>query len=486
MFGRDHSKMSYKLRQMVAREDSDYEITRAIPSWYYPRLDDVHGRNFVVRYLENYRDTDLIDLFVSRGMDLNTRVNSGNDTLLHVLMENAYSWGSAISELVETFSEIDVTLTNHSGQTPLDVFLENASWHQHERFVGKMLEREMQKYYPDAPGVESQRYLRKRFAQLAQHMRENDIRTWVPEKLPLATRDDKGRTVFMDIVEHCHLGITHQLVRTKGFSLPDHTEPVVDMLISREGARAQDTISSLIEIHSAKLSEKTLELAAKTSNLEFIDYIFGRVYPRRSDAAQNAAREMFAVILKTGDVDFVLKAIESRTFKEVADINATMDDQVTTLLSQAIARGRADDARKLLDAGADIRKQDQSGQLMRAMANDSRNKQTIALVEETLRQLNQRGDFERVHDNQIAYKNGVLTYIFDFYAGQVVVRDNDTKNIAATPFADFAKSGSELLSEAANTLTALGGNANGFGSANSLSPAVVRKPASPIGKKPAA
>ena len=486
MFGRDHSKVSLKLRQMVAHDASQYEIVRAIPDWYYPRLDCVHGRNFVVRYLETYQDTDLIDTFVARGMDLNSRVNDNNDTLLHVLMEKPYAWHTAISELVETFSEIDVTLTNHDGQTPMDVFLANASWHQVERFVGKMLEREMQKYYPNAPGVESQRYLRQRFAQLAQHLRENDVKRLIPEQLPLSLRDDNGRTVFMDIVEHCPLNVARELVRTKGFSLPDHTEPVVDMLISREGARAQDTVSTLIELHSARVSGKTLELAAKTTNLEFINYIFGVIHPRRTDAALDAARAMFAVILKNGDVDFAIKAAASRTFKDVADLDAAIDDQGATLLLTAIARGRATEVQALLDAGADIRKHDGSGQHARALALESRNKQTVAIVEDTLRRLNQRGDFERVHDNQIAYKNGVLTYIFDFYAGQVVVRDNDTKNIAATPFADFAKSGSHLLGEAASNLTALGGNTNGFGAANSLSPDVVRKPASPIGKKPAA
>ncbi len=482
MFGRDHAKVSQKLRQMVDNDYPAYEIERAIPSWYYPRIDETYGRNFVAFYLKAHEDVELIDTFIARGMDLNARVNTSGDTLLHVLLENSYSWSGVISELVDNFSEIDVTIKNDHGQMPLDVYLAHGGGQSRGRFVYAILMRELASLYPDGASPERDAYLRARIGEVIGHLDGQELSRLVPERLPVNMKLDNGRTLFMMLVQNGNWHAVRNITDDAHFVLPDRNEPVVETMLSRFGAQAVDLVKILCASHGAVVTRNALDKAVDLKNIDLLAFLCPRVSPQGDP---HLVATLFDRVLAGKNVEYALSAAQHSFFRDVADIDAPLDEQGTTLLLDALARGRTDDARALLEAGADIRKLDGTGQLACAKAEDSRNKQTIALVAETLRTLNQRGNFERLHDTQIACKSGVLTYIFDFYAGQVVVRDNDTKNIAATPFAEFAKSGGELLGEAARTLDELGGQTCGFGAANSVSPAVVRKPASPIGKKPA-
>lgn len=479
MLGRDHSKVSAKLRQMVADDVSAYAIERSIPNWYYPRLDDSNGRNFVAFYLREHEDTDLIDTFIARGMDLNVAVNADGDTLLHVLLENSYSWDAVISELLDNFSEIDVTIKNKQGQRPLDSYLMHHGAHGRGRFVYKLLMRELNSYYPDGPSPAREDYLRERVAETINHFDGQELSRLIPSQLPLNVRTDDGRTLFMALVQSGQWHSVRSVINDVNFVLPDAKEAVVDTLLSRFGAQSADTVKMLCDKYQAVVTLETLHQAVDLKNVDLLADLYARV-KLRDDTGVKA--KLFARVIAAKNTDYALTATQHAFFAEVADIDAPLDEQGATLLLDAIARGRSDDAKKLLDAGADIRKIDGTGRIAREHANESRSKQTIALVEQTLRSLNQRGNFERVHKTQISCKNGMLTYIFDFYAGQVVVRDNETKHIAATSFAEFSKSGGEMLGDAARHLTALGGDARGYGADNSLSPAVARKAASPIRK----
>lgn len=479
MLGRDHSKVSAKLRQMVSDDASAYTIERAIPNWYYPRLDDSNGRNFVAFYLRNYEDTDLIDTFIARGMDLNVAVNADGDTLLHVLLENSYTWDSVVSELLDNFSEIDVTIENEQGQRPLDSYLLHRGGQGRGRFVYKLLMRELDSLYPEGASPARTDYLRARMVEVIGHLDGQELARLIPAQLPIDLRLPDGRTLFMAMVQNANVHAVQNIINRAGFVLPAASERVVETMLTRFGAQAAGVVKTLCAEHKAVVTREALDKAIDLKDIDLLTFLYPRVKPQGDP---HLTGKLFARVLAAKNVQYALEAAQHAFFAEVADIDAPLDEQGTTLLLDAIARGRTDDARKLLEAGADIRKIDGTGRIAREHAEESRNKQTIALVEQTLRSLNQRGNFERVHKTQISCKNGMLTYIFDFYAGQVVVRDNETKHIAATSFAEFAKSGGEMLSDAARHLTALGGDAKGFGSENSLSPAVARKAASPIRK----
>lgn len=491
MFGHDHNKVSLKLRQMMAQDASTRELVKAIPAGYYPRLDSEHGRMFLLRYMRNYSfPMDLIETFIARGLDLNGPVDDDNNTILHYMMKDTHTWDCVIEDLIDHFpeDELSAAAENDQGDKPLDIFLQYGGYQFGKRFIYNMIMREAEVFYPTQSPQRTQ-YLHTRVMQFIEHLDGQDLARLVPKHLPLNMRDRNGQTLFMLLVEKANINVVNNIVQAADFQLPDYKEPVIERMVARFGASSIDAIRKLEVIHQAPVTAAALDAAIASRNIELFDYVMSslpsRVYAEQLDSA-------FEKIIQLKDVDFACAAIKSvhlqardHIGRPAKDIDVPVLEDGLSLLLYSISRGNERDARKLLEAGADIRKADGSGQKARELAAASGNKNAIKLVEDEIKRLNTSGDFELVHKNQMACKKGVLTYIFDFYAGQVVVRDNETKSIATTPFAEFARNGHELLGEAARMLTQLGGDARGFDAPDTLSPAVAKK-AAPLIKKPSA
>lgn len=483
MFSRDHikisNKVSAKLYRMISQGVAHAGLLHEIPQDYYPRLNSEHGLDFFVAYVRNFSDVPLVPLFIERGMDINVPIDSEGNTLLHHLMRKPARWWYVIDRLSACTDQIDFSRTNHDGDMPLDLL--GISGGITYGTVYAMLMGEANALYgKDETSRARKDYLRTRAVSFLEYMDGDELELLIPSQIPLDHRNADGKTMFMLLLENCgDVNSLRALVEREMGAIPDRKEPVLNVLVERFNAQAQEVIALLCEEHALPVHADAVALALTRKCLDLAAYLYGRLDPCADDAVR---RRLFEAVLKTADTEYVLEAAKNPMFAGSADIDAPVLEDGMTLLSYVLARGDARSADILLAAGADIRAPDGNGEITRKAAT----KHTRALVDEHLRRVNTSGRFERVHDSQVACKNGVLTYIFDFYAGQVVVRDAKTKNIAATSFAEFARSGAPVLDAAARALADLGGDVGGFsmpvGSVGGA-PALVRKQPPAVGKK---
>ncbi len=476
MFSRHHSKTSKKLWEMLEKGTPRRRILDAVPKDYYPRLDEVAGRNFTVLWMDKCHDISLIRIFVDRGMNINVPINDKGDTLLHALLRRASEWDFVLAALIDHFPELDVTVRNTRGDLPLDVFRKSYQGQGDERFIHTLMIREAEALAFDP---RKQTHLQKRIMQLLGHFDRDEILELIPSQITLDVRNGDDETLLLQMIENCHLSTLEKLAETPSFRQPDLSEPILEKILSQHGDN-NSLPEKLLDLHGAAVvTDGVIDHFVRLKNLNMVERCVSlKARQCGEDERKALAQNVFADIVRTQDPWLAIKALALPCLKDVADINAALLDDGKTLLVRAVERGRDKEVHDLLAAGASILMPDGTGAMTRAAlekAQKSKGEKVSALVEPLFQELVRRGNYERVHDTQISCKNGVLTYIFDFYAGQVVVRDEETKNIAATPFSEFSKSGAQMLSEAADHLKELGGNTHGFDVPQGLTAGVVRK-----------
>lgn len=465
-FTMNHAKTSQKLRQMIAHGEGRKDILRAVPMNYYPRLDEAYGHDFVRRYLEDQRDFSLIDTFIARGMDVNAQNDEGN-TLLHSLMRNSSYQGWAIEEIITHYLHdgsaqgFKISIKNNMDEMPLDVYARHGGGYSRDTFVVPMIFAEAAEMH--AIGSANYiRHLHQRFCRFARHFSVTEMQRLLAAEVSYEMQDAKGVPVWMHVLQSGQMNaVTHALNNARIDA--DKTDAALKTLLTRTDDLS--ILALLAEKRGYEVAADVVMAAVAKKNIAVLEYLHARHTRHTTNSVQlnTFADRLFDEVLKTANNDFISRAKQSELFKDARfSVDRPVFEGGRSLLLYTIARGYLGAVKEVVEMGADLRRRDDDGK----GALDLASREVRPFIEGELRKLNQRGSYERVHDSQISYKTGVLTYIFDFHAGQVVVRDNETKNIASTPIADFAKSGGKLVGEAARVLVDLGGDAQGYEGAN--------------------
>lgn len=485
LFGYNHKQISKKLYAMAYDGSVDREnIVEAVHAKYYPRIDSEYDCQFLLRIVYRFgeRINPLLDEFIKRGMDLRAEDSEGN-TWLHHLMRQAFDSDTAkvIGCLVSSDWALPFEVQNNNGKRPLDVMIPNdisyaAKKHLFEMISAEAREISRSSLYED--------HLHSRFLQFLEHLSAEDMHRFVDTGVKFDKKaGSPEKTILMHIVESDNTSVIYDVLTNDHYKLKKTAEPVLETALER--GFALELVMRIVEKHGYEVTQDIVLKSIERTNANVLEYLYTQHCAQEEHDAEYISflsQLVAEKIVQTKNLGFVLNALDHKSIGAHIDINAPLIDG-NSLFLHAVSAGEWGALERLVACGADIRLRNAKGMSALDIAYETKQVGTLAFLEAELKKLNQRGDFERVDETQITYKKGVLTYVFDFYARQVVVRDHDTKAIAMVPFVEFAKSGSELLSEAAETLTSLDGNTSGFNAPHALSVAishhkpVIRKPA---------
>lgn len=459
----DHKKTSVNLtREVIISRYSDYDLEDLIPMNYYPRLDSHEGREFILTYLQYADDMSIIKKFIQRGMDINAAVDSNGNRLLHHMMDYVYRYTPIFARLYKEIEGIDLNVKNNAGQKPLDLLI-NRKHHASTAVVMLFLKAEEKALEGESFSTRKW-YMQHRLHHLAKFIPAENILALVPTQIDFndALED---RSVMMTLAQNGHIGVLEKLAGRPDFK-PKNLQEQIILAVVNNGNDTSIVLPLMQKLLAKgyRLDADVVNAALEKGQLDVVDYILSTPEKEgglKYDAAQR--RQLFEWIIKNKTIAVIEAAAKLKTFARVADIDARVFEGGTTRLMQAVTANSREDVQKLLAMGASLEIKNDAGLTARDIAQTVRNSDTVRkILEERWLEMNRCGDYERVDPQQIAWKRGVLTYIFDFSAGQVIVRDDVTKGIAMQSMADFSKSGEDAVSDAAKVLEDLGGTAKGY------------------------
>lgn len=454
-FSLDHRKTSVDLNEKL--KTANYRLAsfnKLIPMNYYPQLETREGMEFMLRHISVFGlNEPLLKTFQARGMSLNTGLEEDGRTLLHCLMEDPVRY----SNMVHGFARLDgvnMLAKTKNGKTPLDLFVEKGI-----RSIGGSMQLFVN---AEAAAISdpaaAKAYRLRRLEQLIHVTNDGTLLDIIPSQIKITDMTSRG-SVLRLLVESNKFFAVDRLLDARNFKCPKGDEDLTK-IVMKNASSPLPLIKKMVA-KGFKLNFDVLNAAVSRQQWPLIEYALTAPASVSEETQPKEYRvRLYKWFLENKLVDCAIEAKKHRLFSGWADLDAPVFEKSNTLLMQMVAASRLEDVKNLLNAGARLDITNAEGKTAVDIAKTLRNAQQLnAMLLAHQQQLYKSGDYQRLDQRQIAWKSGVLTYIFDFNAGQVVVRDNATNQIAMQPMAEFSKSGAAAVSQAAKMLGKLGGDA---------------------------